>query len=291
MKFAAFSGVFIDHSIQEALRLTKQLGMDGLEIAVREPHLSATTSAPRIKEIRSVADSLGLEIPVLAGYMGGFSTASDKECEKAFEEFQRILNTAGELGASMIRVGSGGPNAFLAKDYHYAKAAYWLNRCAEEAKPHQVKIVLEIHNISLVETVESGLRLLNLVDQPNVGLIHDAGNMYITDTDYGRDSVLKLGSKMFHVHVKDEKRVSEVGAPGTFVNRTHRGEEKFLQCRLGEGEADHQPLFDALSETGYDGWVTLECHAPFPAYERMEHDFAKVKEMLGQASASVSGRA
>lgn len=281
MKFAAFSGVFIDHSIHEALHFTKKLGFDGIEIAAREPHLSPTSSKPRVKEIKKVADGLGLEIPVIAGYMGGFSTASDKECEQSFADFQRVLESASELGASMIRVGSGGPNAFLAQDYHYAKAAYWLQRCADEAGKQGQSIVLEIHNISLVETVESGHRLLDLVGRSNVGLIHDAGNMYITDTDYGRESVISLGKRMFHVHVKDEKRVSETGAPGTFVNLTKHGQEKFLQCRLGEGEADHQPLFDALKETGYSGWVTLECHAPFPAYERMEHDFAKVKQMLG----------
>lgn len=283
MRFAAFSGVLIEHSIQEALQMTKRLGLDGIEIAAREPHLSATTSAPRIKEIRSIAQGLGLEIPVIAGYMGGFSAGSDKECEQAFGDFQRILHAAGELGATMVRVGPGGPNAFLAQDYHYAKAAFWLNRCAAEAKKQNVRIILEIHNVSIVETVESSLRLLGLIEHDNVGMIHDAGNMYITDTDYGRDSVLKLGKKMFHVHVKDERRVSEAGAPGTFVNLTRHGQEKFLQSRLGEGEADHQPLFDALLEIGYQGWVTLECHAPFPAYERLEHDFNQVKTMLKRA--------
>jgi sugar phosphate isomerase/epimerase len=283
MKLAAFSGVLIDHSIQEAMRLTKQIGFDGIEIAAREPHLSASTSATRVKEIRSVADGLGLAIPVIAGYMGGFSTGSDKECEQAFTDFQRILECSSVLGADLIRVGAGGPNAFLAQDYHYAKAAFWLKKCAVEAGKQGKSIVLEIHNISLAETVDSSLRIVDLVGEDNIGLIHDAGNMYITDTDYGRDSVIGLGKRMFHVHVKDEKRVAEAGAPGTFVNRTKHGDEKFLQCRLGEGEADHQPLFDALKETGYSGWVTLECHAPFPAYERLEHDYSKVKQMLGLA--------
>jgi L-ribulose-5-phosphate 3-epimerase len=280
MKFAAFSGVFIEYSIQEAMRLTKRLGMDGIEIAAREPHISPSTSKPRVQEVKSLAASLGLEIPVLAGYMGGFSTNSDKESMQAFDEFQRLLHIAGELGSSMVRVSPGGPNAFIAHSYHYAKAAHWLNKCAIEAKACKIDIVLEIHNQSLIETVDSSLRLLSLIEHDNVGMIHDAGNMYITETDYGRDSIINLGKHLFHVHVKDELRVAEVGTPGTFVNLTHRGEEKFLQSRLGEGEADHQPMFDALRETGYDGWVTLECHAPFPAYERLEADFQVVKNML-----------
>ncbi len=286
MKFAAFSAIFKDYSIQEAMQLTQLLGLDGIEIAAREPHLSATTSAPRLRETRRVADALGLEIPAIAGYMGRFSTAGDAECEQALDEFKRILAAAGELGASMIRVFPGGPNAFLAEDYHYAKSAHWLNRCAEEAGKQGVNILLEIHNISLTETVESSLRLLDRMEYDNVGLIHDAGNMYITDTDYGRRSVERLGKHLFHVHVKDELRVEAAGAPGTFVNLTHRGEEAFLQCRMGEGAVDHGPLFEALTDSGYAGWVTFECFAPYPPYERLEHDFRFVRGLLGQQSSS-----
>ncbi|TMV44686.1 hypothetical protein FE783_31500 [Paenibacillus mesophilus] len=55
-------------------------------------------------------------------------------------------------------------------------------KCAEAAYAQGEKIVLEIHNNSLVETVESGLRLVNMVGAGSIGLIHDAGNMYITHT-------------------------------------------------------------------------------------------------------------
>jgi len=280
MKIAAFSGVFIEHSIQEAMRFAKKLGMDGIEIAAREPHLSPGASLARVKEVRALSRSLELEIPVLAGYAGGFSEIGDADARNAFDDFKRLLDIAGHLDASMVRVFPGGPNAFRAHDYHYAKAAHWLSLCAEEAKKQDVSVVLEIHNNSLVETVDSSLRLLSMIESDNIGMIHDAGNMYITDTDYGRESVLKLGDRLFHVHVKDELRVSELGAPGTFADTTRHGREMFLQSRMGEGGADHRPLFDALRETGYSGWVTLECHAPFPPYERLEHDLRFVRGII-----------
>ncbi|MBW5446476.1 TIM barrel protein [Cohnella sp. CFH 77786] len=280
MKLAAFSGVFIEHSMQEAMQLTKKLGLDGIEIAAREPHLPPNASLARVREAKALARSLGLDIPVLAGYAGGFSDVGDGEAQSGLEEFKKLLEIAGHLDCGMVRVFPGGPNAFLASDYHYAKAAHWLNLCAEEAKKHQVKVLMEIHNDSLVETVDGSLRLLGMIDYDNVGIIHDAGNMYITDTDYGRESVLKLGDRLFHVHIKDELRIDEVGAPGTFTSLTRHGEEKFLHSRLGEGGADHRPLFDALREVGYSGWMTLECHAPFPAYERLEHDLNVVRGML-----------
>lgn len=280
MKLAAFSGVLIEHSIQEAMQLTKKLGMDGIEIAAREPHISPKSSLARVREVKALAGSLELEIPVLASYIGGFSDVGDSDARSSFEEFQQLLEIAGHLECGMIRIFPGGPNAFMASDYHYAKAAHWMSLCAEEAKKHQVKVLMEIHNDSLVETVESSLRLLDMIDCDNVGMIHDAGNMYITDTDYGRDSVMQLGSKLFHVHIKDELRVEEVGAPGTFPATTKHGKQNFLQSRMGEGGADHRPLFEALREVGYSGWMTLECHAPFPAYERLEHDKKFVLDLL-----------
>lgn len=281
MKYAAFTTLFSEYSIHQTIKKVKELGFDGIEIGCREPHLSPDTSIIRVQEIKQLADDAGLEIPALAGYMGGFSVKSDTECEEQFEQFKKLLERAEILGSSMIRVGPGGPNAFLAQNYHYEKAAYWLNRCAEAAKAVNINVVLEIHNVTLIETVENCKRLIQKINFDNVGFIHDAGNMYISDTDFGRKSILDLGNQLFHVHIKDEKRVEKVGDAGTFYNATKHGKEAFMHCRLGEGAADHQPLFDALKETGYDQWITLETAAPFPLEERMQQELKKVKQMLG----------
>ncbi|MFC7681438.1 sugar phosphate isomerase/epimerase family protein [Paenibacillus sp. GCM10028914] len=283
MKYAAFSGSMMDYSIHEAMAITAKLGFDGLEIACREPHLSADTSIQRVREMRLIANEYDLAIPALAGYAGHFSESSDRDCEKALGEFCRLLEQADLLEAPMVRIFQGGPNAFLAADYHYEKAAYWLRKCAEEARQHDKRILLEIHNVSLVETSDSALRLLAMIGADNIGLIHDAGNMYIADTNYGSDSVHSLKSKLFHVHVKDEKRIAEAGAAGTFTNRTRHGMEHFLQCRLGEGEVDHRELFKALLDTDYKGWITLENFAPYPVEERLAYDLEVVRQWMDEA--------
>lgn len=279
MKFAAFSGVLMDHSLQEAMRLTKQLGLDGIEIAAREHHLSPKTSTTQLKELRALSEDIQLAIPVIATYTGRFSTISDQEASATFDDFRRLLEAADQLGASMLRVLAGGPNAFLAQEYHYAKAAYWLERCTEEAKSHNKDVLIELHNESLVETADDALTLLQLVNSEQLGFIHDAGNMYIADTDYGRESVMKLGKHLKHVHVKDERRTAVGSEKGAFTNRTRKGIETFVPCRLGEGEADHGPLFEALREAGYNAWVTLECHTPESGYERLQHDYHAVQKL------------
>jgi L-ribulose-5-phosphate 3-epimerase len=280
MKIAAFSGSLIDYSIHEAMSIAAELGFDGVEIACREPHLSPEASLPRVREMKALADGHGMEIPALAGYMGHFSTSGDAECAGAYDQFMGLLERAVMLEAGMIRIFQGGPNAFLAEDYHYAKAAFWIRKCAEEARAAGKQIVLEIHNQSLVETTDSALRLLDLIGDDQVGLIHDAGNMYITDTEFGEKSVRQLGSRLFHVHIKDERRIGQVGEPGTFKNLTRHGEEFFLQCRLGEGEVDHGGLLRGLREQRYAGWLTLECAAPYPPKERLAYDLRVIQEWL-----------
>lgn len=280
MRVAAFSGVLIDHSLQEAMRIAKRLGFEGIEIAVREHHLSPTTSKTRLGELRVLAEDLQLAIPVLATYTGHYSTASDREATATFDEFRRLLEAADRLGAKALRVLTGGPNAFLAQDYHYAKAAYWLARCAEEAQAYDMDVLVELHNESLVETADDALRMAGLIGH-EIGFIHDAGNMYITGTDYGGESVKKLGALLKHVHIKDERRTADGSQPGAFTNKTRRGTETFTPCLLGEGEADHGPLLQALRDRGYEGWLTLECHVPVPGPDRLEHDLQAIRRLMG----------
>lgn len=281
MKFAMFTTPFQEFSMRHTLLTAKKLGFDGVEIGCREPHLSAHTAIPIVQEIKRTADELNLEIPALAGYLGRFSVCSDEEARNTLADFSKLVERAAILGAGMIRVVPGGPNAFLAHDYHYAKAAHWIHQCAKEAQRYGIFVVLEIHNQTIMETTEQALRLMDLIEANNVGIIHDAGNMYITDTDFGKHSVDQLGEHLLHVHIKDEKRVQDLTKEGSFTNLTRHGEEKFMHCLLGEGEADHQPLFDALIAKGYNGWFTMETAAPIPVEERMQHDLNKCKSMLG----------
>jgi len=282
MKVGIFTLIFRNRSIQEAMRLAKDLGYDGIELWGKEPHISANTTYERAVEIRELAEELGLEIAAIGSYLGGFSYMSDAECEETLEELERYFQVMKWLDTDLIRVGPGGPHAFLAQDYHYAKAAYWMQRCGDLAEEHGIKLAMEIHNGSLVETVEGAERLLDMIRRDNVGVIHDAGNLYITGSDYGEESVERLGEKIFHVHVKDELRIEDESLPGSFINLTARGNELFQQQMLGHGAVDHLPLFRALKNIGYSGYLSAECSAAKPDLYRAEKDLQAIRNLLAQ---------
>lgn len=284
---AAFSGSLIEYPVREAMEIAAELGFDGIEIACRSPHLGLDTLLDEVKALGEYASSLSLQIPALAGYTGHFSTLDDEACEAAMEDFRKLLQIADVLSVPYIRVFPGGPNAFMAEDEHYERAANYLQKSIEEARQHGITILIEIHNQTLVEDTDSALKLLHLLQlargsaDSGVGFIHDAGNMYIADADYGEMSVEKLGQYLSHVHVKDEKRIDAADKEGSFTNRTRHGMEAFMQCRLGEGEVDHRPMLAALGRSGYSGWITLECAAPFPPKERLAYDLAELRKQLG----------
>lgn len=280
MKISIFTLIFNNRSIEEAIKLAKEIGYDGVELWGSEPHISADTPLSRIKELKNILDYYEMEVPAIGSYIGEFSTASDSECGKALQELEKYLNFMDLLKCNLIRVNCGGPSAFLAKDYHNSKALYWMDKCAELAKQYNKKIAMEIHNGSLIENIEAADKFIRAINKDNLGFIHDAGNMYITDTDYGIKSVELLGDKIFHVHVKDEIRVNDDTLPGTFHNRTIYGDEVFQHKLLGEGAVDHIPLFKGLIKMGYKGFLSCECHAPLTDIERAAGELAKIKNQI-----------
>lgn len=277
MKFAASSKIFWDYSLEETLKMVKQLGLDGLEINCSPPHFHMEWTEKDFSRIASLANELELEIPNLSGYMGG--NRGDEEEER---EFESILEASVHLNADYIRVQVGGPNAFLADEADYKQAAQWVNHCAYKAKLVNKKIVIELSNGTLVESSDNALKLLSYLYMDNVGFVHDAGNMFISRADYGAESIKRLGSKLFYVHVKGERRTDRLGEPGSFSSKTIRGTEYFVQSMLESGEVDHTPVFRTLMEQNYKGWVTLECHAPMPPFDRVKQDYEYVKRLLTQ---------
>lgn len=253
-----FTKTFADRDLESAVRTAAEIGYEGVEIMAREPHLPADTSLERAEEIETVLDALDLSVPCLATYTGGYSSLSERDCEAELETFEKYLELSTVLGVDLLRHGAGGPSVRNATDEDFERAAAWLERAADLAAEYDRTIGLEIHSHTLTETVDSTLRLLEMIDRDNVGIIHDAGNMFIVDDAYGPASVERLGDAIVHVHVKDLSRIYDPALEDVFELETQRGDELFRRELLGQGNVDHGPLFDALIENGYDGHVTTE---------------------------------
>lgn len=278
MKTALFSKVLAERPLTEVIDLAAELGYDGVEPMGRDPHLPPDTALDRARKLRTRLSEHGLEVPCLATYTGGYTDTTDEKREAELDDLERFLELATVLDCDLVRHGVGGPSPRQAAESDFELAAAWLGRAADLAAEYDTRLAVEIHADKLTETTESTLELLERVDRGNVGAIHDAGNMYIVDAPYGPETVDRLGDRLFHVHVKDERRVDDESLPGAFALETRHGPELFQPQRLGNGAVEHQSLFDALAESGYDGFLTAECHVPTDgedadvAVARHEHD-------------------
>lgn len=224
----------------------------------RDPHLPPETTREQCEQLRELADEHGVDIPCLATYTGGYARASDDERAAELETFECYLELSEPLEVELIRHGAGGPTPREATDEELETAAAWLRRAADRAGAYDRTIGLEIHPNRLTETVDSTLGLLELVDRDNVGVIHDAGNMFIVEDDHGPASIERLGEDLLHVHIKDLSRSSDPELPDAFSLETARGDASFRRELLGDGDVDHEPLINALADAGYGGYTTVE---------------------------------
>lgn len=272
MKLSLFTVVLQQRSLEDAIRKTAELGYDGIEIMCRAPHFTDDMPLSEVEKYKKLLDENHLPVVNLATYAGAFSTLSDTECSQQLDKLKHYLQAAEILDCPMLRIWSGGPSIYLAQDYHLQKSSYWFQQAADIAAMANKKIVMEIHNGALIETVEAARKFVDGINKPNVGLILDPGNMYITGTDFGEKSVEILFDKIFHVHVKEEMRVKDDKLPHTFHNKTKQGDEIFQYRLSGEGAVGHRPVFRKLKQLGYQGYLSVECHGMDNDYQTAQHE-------------------
>lgn len=283
MKSCMFTGMFRRESFEECVAHAVEIGYEAVEVRYAAPHFTQDTSAWLIARRGDMIRDAGLEVAQLYGFAGRFSTLGEDECAQQLDELRREFQVARLLKTDMVKIECGGPNAFLANERHFDNSARWIRTAAAMAADEGMRLSLEIHNGSLVEDIDSALRLWSMIGCKNVGFIHDAGNMYITGENFGAPSVERLGEKLFHVHVKDVLRVNDSGARDVFTNLTRHGEEMFALVPLGQGGADHGELFSALNERGYSGFVSTEANLSMHAMEMTLHEYAALKKLMAGA--------
>ena len=109
------------------------------------------------------------------------------------------------------------------------------------------------HTSTHVEAPWEIERLLELTD---VGLLVDTGHLLVG----GADPVQALrdwGARVNYVHVKDVRMDvlrGVVAERAGALEAWRRG----IFCELGEGDVDLAAFFEALGESGYDGWIVVE---------------------------------
>lgn len=130
-----------------------------------------------------------------------------------------------------------------------------LTEVAEHLREAGIRLAYHHHMGTVIETQEEIDRLMDTTGEA-VGLLLDTGHLHYA----GGDSVAMIrryGERLVHVHCKD------IRADRFATARAH--DASFLDAVLdgvftvpGDGSIDYRPLFEALREAAYGGWLVVE---------------------------------
>jgi len=238
--------------ITEAMEEAKELGFDAIELAIAgKGVLTHQTTQGQCEDIAAAAKKIGIEISsVASGESWTCSpTANDPDTRKRIIKFtQKALQIAKWLGTDAYLFVPGAVDVFFLPDAEvipydvcYERASEAIRQILPRAKETGVAICIEnVWNKFLLSPLEMR-DFIDSFEAEMVGAYFDVGNVLLTG--YPEQWIRILGKRIKRVHVKDFKL--SVGTVEGFVD-------------LLEGDVNFQTVKNALSDIGYDGYVTAE---------------------------------
>ena len=286
MKFSVFTASTPDWEPEQAAQLLAAQGWHGIEWRITDqaealtpgfwagnrsswPLTGLEASVPEIARITAAA---GLEFSGIGGYA---------RCDD-HDNVERMLAATAALGARQVRVtmpplGSGDYRAL------FAGARTDLEWVATRAAEHGVKALVELHHRTITSSASAAIRLVDGLDPAAVGVIHDLGNLVIEGHEDFLAAFQMLGPYLAHVHVKNALWRASV-EKGSDSSVTWQNE----WASLRDGQADVEAYFTALSDHGYDGWVTVEDFSTeLPLAERTADNLAYLRGVQARVAARV----
>lgn len=138
---------------EEIAVMVRDAGLDAIEWGgdVHAPHGDNS----RATHVREITTEAGLKV---AAY-GSYYRAGEEEKLP----FTKVLDTAVNLGAPLIRIWAGNRGSHVADKKYFARIAEDSARVVDMAAGKNIKVAYEFHNNTLNDTLESSARLLEKV--------------------------------------------------------------------------------------------------------------------------------
>jgi sugar phosphate isomerase/epimerase len=262
MKFAICNEMFGDRPFTDTFSTIRKLGYAGVEIApfTLLPSLAPfdirQVNAERIVTVRQQAEDAGLEIVglhwILAKTEGFHLTSTDPTVRRRTAEYLRALvELCADLGGRVIVLGSP-QQRNLAAGVSYedgeAYAAEVLHQVVPACAQFNVMIGLEPlgpAETNFMLTADSAIHLAKQVGPKHCRVNLDVKAM-ATEAKPIADIIRTNHEWLVHFHAND---------PNLFGP--------------GMGEVDFKPIFAALTEVDYKGWVSVEAFKYEPTPEEV----------------------
>ena len=218
------------------MRTVRELGFDGVEISL------LGMSDEKISQLRGLAEELGLEVTCTTGLSADHDIASaDASVREAGLDYLRWgIETADKLGSRLLTGVIYAPWGQFRpgeKGERSARSAESLAQLDGTLAANDVTLGIEAINrfeTDLVNTAEEACALARQSGSNRIGVLLDAFHMNMEEKDIGA-AIRASAENLVHFHCVENDR----GVPGS-------------------GHTPWADIFGALSDIGYDRWLTME---------------------------------
>ncbi len=161
---------------------------------------------------------------------------------------------------------------------HYEAIAAELRTLADRSAHSGVALSIELHQGSLVDTSVALLKLLQMVDRPNVGVNPDLGNAlwgFPEPKEAPSEILRNLKPHANYWHVKNFSRVS-FGV---------EGQAAYIEVPLPYGDIDHRrAVREMMTTPGYDGHICIEAVYDGDPFPLLDAGLAYVREIVRETA-------
>jgi len=213
----------------------KKMGYDSVEIPVFAPATLA------LAELQAALHEHELTCTVSTA-MPSDCNLIDAACRDAGVDFlRRVIDIAAKLGASLIcgplaaPVGERRGRGYTEAEWD--SCVLGLQAAGQLAADRGITLALEPLNrfeTFIVNTVADGVRLMNAVDNPAVGLLLDT----------------------FHMHIEEKSTAAAIRHAGQHLKHFHASEND--RGTVGTGQVAWPSVFGALRDIDYSGQIVVE---------------------------------
>lgn len=225
----------------------KLIGYDGVEVLI------GSENQKEYKHLSSHARDLGLEITTVfvLGEQDNIISKENKVRQSGIDRIKWAIDRANDLDAKVIcgpfHSAHGSFSRASPTDQEYGWSSEALFQAGDYAKEGDIILTLEAVNrfeTYLVNTMAQLLKLIELVDHPNVKAMYDTHHANIEEKEIYKP-IKSISKHLTHVHISENDR----GTPGY-------------------GLVHWDDVFKVLKQLDYKGWYTIE------SFSRADPDFA-----------------
>jgi sugar phosphate isomerase/epimerase len=260
-KISLVSKVLQDRSPEDVIDIAARCGYGGVEWFCLPQHLPVDAPAARVADLATRTRDAGLATVCLSTYTGGFADLPDAACEQQLDAFARYVGFAEALGCPLLRIWPDNMGRELREPVPEAaleRVAGYVQRAADLAARRGRNVAVEMHQTIGVDAdvVE---RLLGRVGRPNLGVIYDPANVYLSRRPHRLAAMPRLAPRVLHVQLKDGDL--DRPTPPHFQGEPALRFGGDFDLLLGEGKVDLRGALADLAAAGYAGWYSVETHA------------------------------